>query len=104
MLVKTDSNKTLKGHKLLIIAPWAPPVAFVEKLAAAVPDLQVVYHVQNWTSTPLPSITLPAGSWDDVTILMTFSMYFADSGRSPKAGIRAAAERGGESCARQAHV
>ena len=73
MLVKKDINKTLKGHKLLVIAPWAAPDGFVEKLTTAFPDLQVVYHVQHWTSTPLPLITLPAGTWDDVTILMTFS-------------------------------
>ncbi|KAK3290512.1 uncharacterized protein B0H64DRAFT_368559 [Chaetomium fimeti] len=73
MVGKTDSNNTLKGHKLLIIAPWDAPAGFLEKLSTSFPDLQVVYHVQTWASTPLPPATLPAGIWDDVTALMTYS-------------------------------
>jgi hypothetical protein len=74
MLVKTGTNKTLRGHKLLVISPWEAPAGFLEKLAAAFPDLHVVYHVQGWNSIP-PSTAddLPDGLWDDVTILMTFS-------------------------------
>ncbi|KAH6857075.1 oxidoreductase-like protein [Chaetomium sp. MPI-CAGE-AT-0009] len=65
--------QTLKGHKLLMISPWEAPPGFLEKLAAAFPDLQIVYHAQPWATPPLPPVTLPAGAWDDVTVLMTFS-------------------------------
>jgi hypothetical protein len=75
MSVQTDTNKTLKGHKLLIIAPWKPPAPLLAKLAAAFPDLQVVCDAQGWTSLDTPSqlATLPAETWADVTILLTFS-------------------------------
>lgn len=75
MLVKTDTNKTLKGHKLLIIAPWKPPAPFLDKLAATFPDLQVICDVQGWTSLvpPRPPTTLTAEAWKDVTILLTFT-------------------------------
>ena len=72
MLVKTDSNKTLKGHKLLIIAHWKEPEGFRTKLNTEFPDLQVVYHVENWASPPISAVSLPAETWNDVTILLTF--------------------------------
>ncbi|KAK4238755.1 oxidoreductase-like protein [Achaetomium macrosporum] len=67
--------QTLKGHKLLIVAPWKEPAGCLAKLAAEFPDLQVIYHVQEWsaTSTPLPEAELPKETWKDVTILLTFS-------------------------------
>ncbi|KAK4155400.1 oxidoreductase-like protein [Chaetomidium leptoderma] len=65
--------QTLKGHKLLVIAPWKAPPGFLEQLTAAFPDLQVIYHVEGWTSTPLPVQTVSTETWKDVTILLTFS-------------------------------
>lgn len=66
-------NKTLKGHKLLVIAPWEAPAGFVEKLAAEFPDLQVDYHVHGRSATP-PSTTIVSDeTWRDVTILLTFA-------------------------------
>ncbi|KAL2166242.1 hypothetical protein VTG60DRAFT_3082 [Thermothelomyces hinnuleus] len=73
MLVRTDTNKTLKGHKLLIIAPWQAPAGFLEKLAAAFPDLQVVYHVHSLATTPPSTDAIPDQTWRDVTILLTFN-------------------------------
>ncbi|GAB1318468.1 D-isomer specific 2-hydroxyacid dehydrogenase NAD-binding domain-containing protein [Madurella fahalii] len=75
MLVKANASKTLKGHKLLMITPWEPPGAFIDKLAAKFPDLQVVYHQQ----TPPEKLTapgdLPAEVWEDVTIILTFGTF-----------------------------
>lgn len=73
MLIKTEANKTLKGHKLLIIAPWKAPDEFTAGLAAQFPDLEVIHHVEAWTSGALPQAKVPAETWKDVTILLTFS-------------------------------
>lgn len=75
MLVKAGPNKTLRGHKLLIIAPWKEPDGLVAKLTAEFPDLQVVYFAQDWHGAPagLPVSSLPAETWKDVTVLLTFS-------------------------------
>ncbi|KAK3306376.1 oxidoreductase-like protein [Chaetomium strumarium] len=70
------ANKTLKGHKLLVLAPWKEPDGFLAELAAEFPDLQVVYRMQQLqvAAAGLPSeAELPEETWQDVTILLTFA-------------------------------
>ncbi|KAL2163924.1 hypothetical protein VTH06DRAFT_3136 [Thermothelomyces fergusii] len=67
-----DADKTLRGHKLLILAPWQQaPAGFLERLAAAFPDLTVVYHVYSLEMPPSAD-AIPDEAWRDVTILFTF--------------------------------
>lgn len=73
MLVRTDTNKTLRGHKLLIVAPWQAPAGLLEKLTNAFPDLKVVYHVNTSKTTPPSPDSIPDETWQDVTILLTFN-------------------------------
>lgn len=73
MLVKMDANKTLKGHKLMIITPWKRPDSFLDKLTAEFPDLQVVYHQVDPAKVFAPQDIVPVEDWKDVTIAMTFS-------------------------------
>lgn len=75
MLVKVDTNKTLKGHKLLMLTPWERPGAFIDKLAAEFPGLQVVYHQQSPAKVFSPQPDLPAEIWEDVTIVLTFGTF-----------------------------
>jgi hypothetical protein len=73
MLIKTNVNKTLKGHKLLLVTPWPVPAGFAEGLKSEFPDLEVVIHLQNWDGKALPLEVLPPEMWKNVTILLTFS-------------------------------
>ena len=73
MVIKTDTNGGLKGHKLLVIVPWAAPAGSLEKFATAFPDLEVVFHVQSWDEKPPKPV--PAETWEDVTILLTFGTF-----------------------------
>ena len=73
MPTETDTAGSLKGHKLLVIAPWAAPAGSLEKFTTAFPDLEVVVHVQSWDQKP--PIPVPAETWKDVTILLTFAAF-----------------------------
>lgn len=73
MLIKTNVNKTLKGHKLLLVTPWPVPAGFAEELKTEFPDLEVVIRLQNWDGRALPLEVLPPETWKNVTILLTFS-------------------------------
>ncbi|KAK3943221.1 D-2-hydroxyacid dehydrogenase [Diplogelasinospora grovesii] len=64
-------NKTLKGHKLVILTPWGPPVDFLDRLQKEYPDLKAEYHKRDWIDIALPSVA-DEGYWKDVTILLTF--------------------------------
>ncbi|KAK0741961.1 hypothetical protein B0T21DRAFT_360453 [Apiosordaria backusii] len=65
-------NKTLRGHKLLMIMPWDQPDEFIEKIKAEFPGLQVVaYRQQEWDQTWAP---FPDEEWKDVTVLLTFTV------------------------------
>ncbi|VBB76784.1 Putative D-3-phosphoglycerate dehydrogenase [Podospora comata] len=65
-------NKTLRGHKLLMVMPWEQPAEFIKNLKAEFPGLQVVtYRQTEWDQTWAP---FPDEEWKDVTVLLTFTV------------------------------
>ena len=58
-------NKTLKGHKLLIINPEPLPEGYVCHLQNMFPDLVINFHIVSWLAP------VPADCWDGVTIVMS---------------------------------
>lgn len=78
------ANKTLRGHKLLVLASWPLPDDFRARVAARFPDLQVECRAQRWDGAPgLPAASLPADAWEGVTILLTFSTLPAGPAEAP---------------------
>jgi hypothetical protein len=63
------TNKTLKGHKLLIITPWDPPAGFLEGLKSQFPDLETGSYTLIWGQKVA---SFAAEEWKDVTIVLTF--------------------------------
>ncbi|KAK0621797.1 hypothetical protein B0T17DRAFT_535102 [Bombardia bombarda] len=73
LLKLAGANKTLKGHKLLILTPQflAPPTAFFDKLKAEFPDLKAEHRALD--DFGQRTVNFPAEDWKDVTILLTFN-------------------------------
>ncbi|KAK4227011.1 putative D-3-phosphoglycerate dehydrogenase [Podospora fimiseda] len=70
--MENNINKTLKGHKLLMVMPWEQPDSFLKKLSAEFPDLKVAAYVQpEWDQGHPP---FPEEEWQDVTLLLTFTV------------------------------
>lgn len=70
MLVPGNPNKTLKGHKLLLLTPWPPPPSQLAQLRERFPDLAVEARQQAWDAAPAGRDDAEA-LWRDVTILLT---------------------------------
>jgi len=64
-----DSNKTLKGHKLLIIGPIYPEPSALDAFKARFPGLQIAHHREEFNASKPP---FPLEEWKDVTIAVTF--------------------------------
>jgi hypothetical protein len=62
-------NKTLKGHKLLILSSWPLPPGYIESLQKKHSDIQVVYHKVSQDENGYRNL-LPDKEWKDVTILL----------------------------------
>ncbi|KAK1981501.1 D-isomer specific 2-hydroxyacid dehydrogenase [Colletotrichum cereale] len=65
-------NKTLKGHKLLILSQWTPPQGYLDRLRSEYPGLAVVHHELGWADRK-PGAGFDPDEWKDVTILLTGS-------------------------------
>ena len=66
-------NKTLEGHKLILLMPWTPSEEFLERLRVRHPGLQVLYYSTQWSSA-LPA-DIPPEEWEDATILLTGASF-----------------------------
>jgi hypothetical protein len=66
----TESNPTLKGHKLLLLSPWPTPQPALASLHAKFPDLEVVVHQHPFENRD-PFARQPREGWKDVTVLLT---------------------------------
>ena len=64
-------NKSLKGHKLMILSWENAPADFIKKLHKEHADLKIVHYNVNWGASL--SGTVPDEEWEDVTILLTGS-------------------------------
>jgi hypothetical protein len=82
LLNASSPNKTLKGHKLLLLVPWTPSKDFLDRLQSEHPDLNVVRYELNWAEAS-PRSDFPPEEWRDVTILLTGTALPA-VGVSPK--------------------
>jgi hypothetical protein len=82
LIPSTKPNKTLKGHKLLLLSPWPADTQFIAKLRAEFPDLECVVHQLGWAQRA-PSADFPDEDWRDVTILLTGSALPAPE-KAPK--------------------
>lgn len=71
-MAKPHPNPTLKGHRLLIIAPLDIPQPFLDAMKAEYPDLEVSHHRTEWGPAP---VHVEDDEWKDVTILLTFSTF-----------------------------
>jgi hypothetical protein len=76
-------NKTLKGHKLLLLAPEAPKPEYLDELRRQFPDLEIVVHLVEWQTTVLPK-EFPEDGWKDTTILLASGNIFPARELVPK--------------------
>lgn len=72
VMVQINSNKTLKGHKLLLLIPWEPSSEYLARIQDQFPDLEIATHNHEWASTDAHT-GIPDHVWKDVTILLTGS-------------------------------
>ncbi|KAL7626145.1 hypothetical protein AAE478_002915 [Parahypoxylon ruwenzoriense] len=64
-------NKELRGHKLLLLVPWEPPVGYIDDLHQKFPGLEVIHsNWDTWRETSLPS-NIADEDWKTITILLT---------------------------------
>jgi len=71
-LLMSEPNRTLKGHKLLILSPMPASQHLIDQIKALFPDLEIAYHQLAWGVRDTSSV-VPSGEWKDVTILLTGS-------------------------------
>lgn len=67
--ITTDVNKTLKGHKLLIIMTMDIPSDSIASIQSRYPDLKIEIHRTEWGTKASP---IPEEEWKDVTLLVTY--------------------------------
>ena len=69
-------NKTLKGHKLLIVTAVGAPAAYLKQLQTEFPDLVIETHILSgrFLTKPQEADQVPSDVWKDVTILLTFNV------------------------------
>ena len=77
-------NKSLDGHKLLVLSDLAPPKEFFKELQTKFPGLKVDYRHTPW------ALKVPGGEgfkdedWKDVTVLLTGNAFPASREIAPK--------------------
>lgn len=71
--VMINSNKTLKGHRLLFLSPTPVPPEYISSLKSQFADLDIVEFQHEWAAKEAHSSKIPAEVWEGVTILLTGS-------------------------------
>ncbi|KAI1338235.1 hypothetical protein F5Y15DRAFT_135858 [Xylariaceae sp. FL0016] len=65
-------NHDLAGHKLLMIVPWDPPAAYLDRLREQFPGLKVTHsNYDTWKPTNQLPPEITEEDWKTVTILLT---------------------------------
>lgn len=72
VLVQFNNNKTLKGHRLLMLTSTPVPPDYISILKSQFPDLDVVTVEQQWAATDAHT-KIPDDVWKGTTILLTGS-------------------------------
>ncbi|KAH6880429.1 hypothetical protein B0T10DRAFT_144131 [Thelonectria olida] len=67
-LLRTSHNKTLKGHKAIILTTIPAPRASIQAIRDRFPDLKIAVHVVPWGSKDVP---FDEKEWSDTTVLLT---------------------------------
>ena len=69
---RMGTNKTLEGHKLLILT-WDPPSQFIDNMHQRFPGLRIVCRkFDEWSPRRIEDV--PSDEWEDTTVLLTFRM------------------------------
>lgn len=68
-LIRKSTNKTLKGHKAIIITTIEPPQSRIDAIQKQFPDLKIITRVLGW-GQPFPD-DFPHHEWKDTTLLLT---------------------------------
>lgn len=76
-------NKSLEGHKLLMLAPESPQPEYLDRLRSEFPGLKVVFHEVDWPATATPD-DFPEEEWNDTTILLASGNVFPATHLVPK--------------------
>ena len=70
MNLKLDTDKSLKGHTLLLLSPWTPADEWFDRINTEYPGLEVIYHKLEFGGKATATL-VPAEEWSRVTILLT---------------------------------
>lgn len=76
-------NKTLKGHKLFLLAQAEPKQEYLDKLRSQFPDLKIATHVVEWHKTGAPE-DIPDEEWKETTVLLASGNFFPARELVPK--------------------
>ena len=68
-LIKTLTNKTLKGHKAVIFTTVPAPQSQLNRIQKQFPDLKIVTRLQPWGAPLDPDFK--EEEWKDTTVLLT---------------------------------
>ncbi|KAF5023078.1 hypothetical protein F66182_4835 [Fusarium sp. NRRL 66182] len=71
-LVKTTTDKTLKGHKAIIFSTIEPPQAQIDAIQKQFPDLTIKVSIQPWGAPLDPGFD--EEEWKDTTVLLTATL------------------------------
>lgn len=81
---KTPPNRSLEGHKLLLLSHLAPPKGYLENLRAKFPGLKTEYRETQWPSRAPGGDGFTDDDWKDVTILLTGNAFPPSREAAPK--------------------
>lgn len=82
--VTSPPNKSLDGHKLLLLTHLAPPEGYFERLRAKFPGLKTEYRETPWPSKTPGGDGFTDDDWKDVTVLMTGNAFPSSRQIAPK--------------------
>ena len=77
-------NKSLDGHKLLLLTQSPPPEGYFEKLQAKFPGLKTEYRETSWPSKAPGGSDFTDDAWKDVTVLVSGNAFPASREVAPK--------------------
>ncbi|KAJ4258759.1 hypothetical protein NW762_007846 [Fusarium torreyae] len=71
-LIRTATNKTLKGHKAVIFSTIEPPQSQIDAIQKQFPDLTIKTYVQPWGAPLDPNFD--EEEWKTTTVLLTATL------------------------------
>lgn len=77
-------NKSLDGHKLLLLTQVPPPEGYFEKLQTKFPGLKTEYRETQWPAKAPGGDDFTDSDWKDVTVLLTGNAFPSSREIAPK--------------------